>query len=143
MASSRCLRLLKFFLPISIIIFASAYLLTSSRYTSLPSPSWAKQQSQNPITIQDDPETKAAFIKEASVWEIDGPFNNTALQNLCLSKKWIQGLHFKCAPAFGGVGNVRNIVLTCVRYAIEAGGEITRIHVNLLAYPISAEADKS
>lgn len=121
MASSRCLRLLKFFLPISIIIFASAYLLTSSRYTSLPSPSWAKQQSQNPITIQDDPETKAAFIKEASVWEIDGPFNNTALQNLCLSKKWIQGLHFKCAPAFGGVGNVRNIVLTCVRYAIEAG----------------------
>jgi hypothetical protein len=128
MASSRYLRLLKFFLPISIIILTSAYLLASARYTSLPRPSWPKPQeeSQSHIPPQDDGNStarKAVFIKEASEWEIDGPFNNTALHDLCASKSWQQGLHFKCAPAFGGVGNVRNIVLTCVRYAIEAGGQ--------------------
>jgi hypothetical protein len=118
------MRTLKFLLPFSIIVLTSTYLLNYS--------SWAQHRdttdSQKPFendadnVNQDIAQKKYVFIEEASNWDIDGPFNNTALHNLCAGKSWREGLHFKCAPAFGGVGNVRNIVLTCVRYAIEAGG---------------------
>ena len=65
---------------------------------------------------------KAAFIEEILENDIDGPFDNSTLAALCSSKKWIPGLIFKCGPAPGVVGDVRNTFLNCVRYAIEAGG---------------------
>ena len=64
---------------------------------------------------------KGAFVEEILENDIDGPFDNSALAALCSSKKWMPGLIFKC-EASGVVGNVRNIILNCVRYAIEAGG---------------------
>lgn len=122
MASSRFLRLLKFFLPIALIILASAWLLTTDQYSldDLPSPSWGKHEveSQDPIDIA---ARKDIFIQQATDWEIDGPWNPKPLHDLCASRNFTEGLHFQCARAYGGVGNVRNIVLTCVRYAIEAG----------------------
>lgn len=54
--------------------------------------------------------------------EIDDPLDNTPLWELCNGKQWRKGLIFDCPRPAGGVGNVRNKVLTCVRYAIEAGG---------------------
>ena len=54
--------------------------------------------------------------------EIDGPFNNSTLVELCRTREWTPGLIFKCEAPEGGIGNVRNVFLNCVRYAIEAGG---------------------
>jgi len=66
---------------------------------------------------------KAAFVEAVLETEIDGPIDNSALVELCKGKVWTPGLIFRCEAPQGGVGNVRNVFLNCVRYAIEAGGE--------------------
>jgi hypothetical protein len=65
---------------------------------------------------------KRAFIQDVLQNEIDGPFDDSALAALCRTKTWMPGLIFKCEAPQGGIGNVRNVFLNCVRYAIEAGG---------------------
>ncbi|KAH9207081.1 hypothetical protein DL95DRAFT_314324, partial [Leptodontidium sp. 2 PMI_412] len=66
---------------------------------------------------------KALFVQSllADENEIDGPFNNSTLIELCKTRDWTPGLIFKCEAPEGGIGNVRNVFLNCVRYAIEAG----------------------
>jgi hypothetical protein len=66
---------------------------------------------------------KAVFVEAVLGTEIDGPIDNSALKELCKRKIWTPGLIFSCEAPQGGVGNVRNVFLNCVRYAIEAGGE--------------------
>lgn len=68
---------------------------------------------------------KEAFVKHALQNPIEGPFNKNAISKLCASTKWTPGLIFKCDPPQGGVGNVENVFLNCVRYAMEAGGIIS------------------
>lgn len=52
----------------------------------------------------------------------DAPFVGWPLQRACAEvDDWVEGVVFLCDNNFGGVGNVRNFILTCVRYAIEAG----------------------
>ena len=65
---------------------------------------------------------RSKWIEAALETEIDGPLDISALKELCSRKQWRKGLVFECPRPAGGVGNVRNKVLTCVRYAIEAGG---------------------
>jgi hypothetical protein len=65
---------------------------------------------------------KASWVKAAMETEIDGPYDNSTLVALCNSREWIDGLIFKCETPEGGIADVRNMVLNCVRYAIEAGG---------------------
>jgi hypothetical protein len=65
---------------------------------------------------------KRLFVEDILATEIDGPFDGSPLADLCNTKKWIPGLIFKCEAPQGGLTNVRNIFLNCVRYAIEAGG---------------------
>ena len=65
---------------------------------------------------------KSAFINDVLENEIDGPYDDSALAALCSGKKWTPGLIFKCETPRGGIGNVRNVMMTCTRYAIEAGG---------------------
>ena len=67
---------------------------------------------------------KAWYVESllAEESEIDGPFNNSTLVELCRTREWTPGLIFKCEAPEGGIGNVRNVFLNCVRYAIEAGG---------------------
>jgi len=67
---------------------------------------------------------KAAFVEAALETEIDGAIDNSALVELCKRKVWTPGLIFNCEAPKGGVGNVRNVFLNCLRYAIEAGGKI-------------------
>ncbi|KAH8676555.1 hypothetical protein BGZ60DRAFT_372421 [Tricladium varicosporioides] len=64
---------------------------------------------------------KAVFVQNVMRNPIDGPFDNRTLVELCKSKTWTPGLIFRCDSPKGGVGNVRNVFLNCVRYAIEAG----------------------
>ncbi|KAK1978761.1 hypothetical protein LZ30DRAFT_598422 [Colletotrichum cereale] len=61
------------------------------------------------------------FIKDFLEREIDGQFNGTAIATLCASKKWTPGLLMSCDEVAGGVGEVRNAHLHCIRFAIEAG----------------------
>ncbi|TVY87504.1 hypothetical protein LAWI1_G008364 [Lachnellula willkommii] len=64
---------------------------------------------------------KAAFVEKVLETEIDGAIDNSALVELCKRKVWTPGLIFNCEAPKGGVANVRNVFLNCVRYAIEAG----------------------
>lgn len=67
---------------------------------------------------------KQVFIQTATQTTIDGPFDNSGIKSLCASKNWTEGLIFTCGTPQGGASNVRNVFLNCVRYAIEAGGEL-------------------
>lgn len=119
---SHIVRLWIFIIPICLIIY---YLVSSSQ---VPLPSIA--------TIKDSPaklyhaattSNKDAFINSFIENEIDGSFNTAPLIELCDSIKWSPGLIMKCEPATGGIGNIRNIMLNCLRYAIEAGGSSDHI----------------
>lgn len=65
---------------------------------------------------------KAVFVESLLQNEIDGPFDNRTLIELCRTREWTPGLIFKCEAPQGGIGNVRNVFLNCLRYTIEAGG---------------------
>ncbi|KAH8680843.1 hypothetical protein BX600DRAFT_4685 [Xylariales sp. PMI_506] len=43
------------------------------------------------------------------------------LQRVCEETTWVPDLVFVCDNNSGGVGNIRNYIQTCIRYAIEAG----------------------
>ncbi|EXF76603.1 hypothetical protein CFIO01_10755 [Colletotrichum fioriniae PJ7] len=64
------------------------------------------------------------FIKDFLEHEVDGRFDGAAIQGLCGSKKWTKGLLMGCDAAPGGIGEVRNAHLHCIRFAIEAGAEL-------------------
>lgn len=52
----------------------------------------------------------------------DAPFVAWPLARVCSeNKRWTPGLIFICDNNSGGIGNIRNFILTCLRYAIEAG----------------------
>lgn len=52
----------------------------------------------------------------------DAPFVAWPLKRACDEvEEWTEGVTFLCDNNYGGVGNIRNLILTCVRYAIEAG----------------------
>lgn len=55
----------------------------------------------------------------------DAPFISWPLARLCVetSPRKTPGLVFVCDNNSGGIGNIRNFILTCLRYAIEAGAE--------------------
>lgn len=47
-----------------------------------------------------------------------------AFQAVCAKTTWNDNLTFTCNDAWGGIGNVRNSILHCVRYAIKAGASL-------------------
>ncbi|KAG7290134.1 hypothetical protein NEMBOFW57_000131 [Staphylotrichum longicolle] len=52
----------------------------------------------------------------------DSPFISWPLERVCKeTTAWTSGIVFVCDNNSGGIGNIRNYILTCVRYAIEAG----------------------
>ncbi len=44
-----------------------------------------------------------------------------SIKSICSETQWNQSIVFKCDESVGGIGNVRNSILNCVRYAISAG----------------------
>ncbi|KAI9729517.1 MAG: hypothetical protein M1818_008489 [Claussenomyces sp. TS43310] len=66
--------------------------------------------------------SESKFVEIVSSTDVDGPFDTTPLKELCSKKVPTPGLVFTCNKANGGIGNVRNQLLGCIRYAIEAGG---------------------
>lgn len=63
-----------------------------------------------------------ALGTEIDLSDPDAPFVGWPLKRACDEvEEWVKGVTFLCDNNFGGVGNVRNFILTCIRYAIEAG----------------------
>ena len=115
---SHIVRLWIFIIPLFLL---SYYLISSSRESYLPTISDIKH-TPSKLYHAATASKKQAFIESFLENEIDGPFDTTPLVSLCESKRWVPGLIIKCEPATGGIGHVRNIILDCLRYAIEAGG---------------------
>lgn len=53
--------------------------------------------------------------------EFISTFNGSALSQLCDQTVWIDGRYFLCEDFQGGITNVKNAILHCVRYSIESG----------------------
>lgn len=68
---------------------------------------------------------KGVFIQKAMRTDIDGPFDDSTLVEICQNTEWREGLIIQCESPYGGVANIRNVLLNCLRYAIEAGGTST------------------
>lgn len=52
------------------------------------------------------------------------PVDSHALRTVCESAQWNPEIVFTCDNSVGGVGNIRNSILNCVRYAISAGSSM-------------------
>jgi hypothetical protein len=52
------------------------------------------------------------------------PVESEAIKSICSDAQWNNTLVFTCESSVGGVGNIRNSILNCVRYAISAGGNL-------------------
>lgn len=61
---------------------------------------------------------------EPHLFDIEGPFDGTALNKVCNNVQWREGVYFDCSNNSGGIGNMRNFILTCIRYAIEGGATL-------------------
>ncbi|KAJ0158756.1 hypothetical protein CTA2_10961 [Colletotrichum tanaceti] len=64
------------------------------------------------------------FIKDFLEHEVDGRFDGAAIESLCAGKQWTPGLIMSCDAGPGGIGDVRNAHLHCLRFAIEAGAAL-------------------
>lgn len=102
-------------------VFVALFLIASS--------TWYLSQSRQddevirPFShLQQSP--KESFIETALRTTVGDKFDNTAIKALCANTTWTDGLIFQCDPPKGGIGNVENFVLSCVRFAIEAGGMV-------------------
>ncbi|KAK3316188.1 hypothetical protein B0H66DRAFT_284381 [Apodospora peruviana] len=65
--------------------------------------------------------SKNDFIAAVVRNPVEGLVDLGPIQQKCNETKFQDGLVWQCAPVNGGIGNVVNMVLNCVRYALEAG----------------------
>jgi hypothetical protein len=59
------------------------------------------------------------------------PVDSSAIKNVCANTQWNATVVFSCDEAVGGVAEVRNTILSCVRYAIVAGGSLVLPRIEL------------
>jgi hypothetical protein len=52
------------------------------------------------------------------------PVESESIKSLCDDVDWNPEVVFTCDKSVGGIGNIRNSILNCVRYAISAGGQL-------------------
>ncbi|KAI1422010.1 hypothetical protein F5Y12DRAFT_661765 [Xylaria sp. FL1777] len=58
---------------------------------------------------------------EVDLSQPDAPFVGWPLKRVCDEATWVEGLVYICDNNSGGIGNIRNYIQTCLRYALEAG----------------------
>jgi hypothetical protein len=69
---------------------------------------------------------KKLFVSDLLESQVDGKFEGTELARLCAGKGWHpddKALILTCSPIPGGMGEVKNGLLHCIRFAIEIGGQ--------------------
>jgi GDP-fucose protein O-fucosyltransferase len=54
-------------------------------------------------------------------YDFNGEYIGWPLERVCNETKFQSGLVFVCDNNSGGIGNIRNFILTCIRYAIDSG----------------------
>ncbi|OBT77692.1 hypothetical protein VF21_03727 [Pseudogymnoascus sp. 05NY08] len=52
------------------------------------------------------------------------PLSSPAIHHLCASTTWDPSLVFTCNASVGGIGNIRNSLLNCLRFTISAGASL-------------------
>lgn len=110
LASTQLSYLLKFALPAIIIVWSITFFTNSSEaYTEV------LRAFQN---------EKKLFITDFLKHEIDGSFDGLGIAQVCENNTWTNDLYLSCDSPAGGVGNVKNAHLTCIRLAIEMGAEL-------------------
>jgi hypothetical protein len=69
--------------------------------------------------------SKERFIAAVLSAPVEGLLDLDPIRKKCNETKFQEGLVWHCAAVVGGIGNVGNMWLNCVRYAIEAGGKVS------------------
>lgn len=68
--------------------------------------------------------SKEQFLAAILGEPVEGLLDPEPIRKKCSETKFQEGLVWHCAAVVGGIGNVGNMWLNCVRYAIEAGGMV-------------------
>ncbi|KAI1170626.1 hypothetical protein F4777DRAFT_568512 [Nemania sp. FL0916] len=103
--------------PPSSSSFPSSKSSGSSTSSIQQSPSIPKQ----PSVWSSPPHLDAIPGNEVDLSQPDAPFVGWPLKRLCDETTWVEGLVYICDNNSGGLGNIRNYIQTCLRYALEAG----------------------
>ncbi|KAK2610482.1 hypothetical protein N8I77_003909 [Diaporthe amygdali] len=113
--TSRLVRIAKFLIPVLVIFYFLSDLKENEvrdRYAEV---------------LRSFKDEKKLFMSDLLENEVDGKFEGGELAQLCASRKWHpedKGLVLTCAPMPGGVGEVKNGLLHCIRFAIEIGAQL-------------------
>ena len=81
---------------------------------------WKSNPSQPP------PIEQSAIEQSADVHDVFDfpPVDSESIKSICGEVQWNSSVVFTCDKSVGGVGNIRNSILNCVRYAISAGASL-------------------
>lgn len=70
----------------------------------------------------EDSPIKQAWVDLALGARVELPWDPTPVAQLCAETKfWPNDLYYNCWDSQGGIGNVRQDILSCLRYAIDSG----------------------
>lgn len=84
---------------------------------------------------QDD---KQLFVADFMEKEVGGDLDGSALAELCASKTWFpesEGIILTCEHVPGGIGEVKNGILNCIRLAVELGGAYRHSTMHVFSIP--------
>ncbi|RDL34571.1 Uncharacterized protein BP5553_07699 [Venustampulla echinocandica] len=64
-------------------------------------------------------------VPEVAVDIFDFPaLDSESIKSICGATQWNESVVFTCNESVGGIGNIKNSILNCVRYAISAGASL-------------------
>lgn len=118
-----------------VIVWISSLVIAISltkKSSLLRTPELVYNMTQDVISIATKPKVPVVLNEEVT-WsdsiklvdfEIEGPSDFTDLKALCTETVWVHNRYFTCNQIQGGIGNVRNAVLNCIRYTIQAGAAL-------------------
>ena len=86
-------------------------------------------------------ESALAVHFNAVDFDIEGPANFSALAQVCNRTEWVSNRWFSCDRMEGGIGNIRDEVLTCLRYAIAGGAGLVMPSLRLRGEVAIGEED--
>ena len=78
-------------------------------------------QAEPPPSPPPPPPPESASSFNLHDYDFNGQYVGWPLERVCKETTWTPGLIFVCDNNSGGIGNIRNFILTCIRYAIDAG----------------------
>lgn len=106
----------------TLVVLAITFSILSLSYLSLHTSSSIHDWESPTTAKESNLDDKATFVKAILENEFDSEFDPAPIKKVCDRTQWHAGLIFTCTPPQGGIGNVRNVFLNCIRYAMEAGG---------------------